>query len=71
MQEQYLHTIDRLLRELSLLEREVAHAPANEKVGRERSLKVRTKRFERLIPFQFRLELKNLCREAGVQGDFM
>ena len=71
MQEHYLHTIDRLLRELSSLEREVATAPDHERTSRERSLKVRRKRFERLIPYQFRQQLRSLCRDVGVEGDFM
>lgn len=70
--DRYRTEIERLLRDIPELERTLsASPPEDERVSCERSLKMRRKRFEHLIPYRFRLELRRLCQQAGVEGDFM
>ena len=72
MEDRYHREIERLLRDIPELERCVSTTDAEERrISFERSLKVRRKRFERLIPYRFRLQLRNVCKQVGVQGDFM
>lgn len=64
--------IERLLRDMSELERNLSCClPEDERISCERSLKMRRKRFEHLIPYRFRLKLRNLCQQAGVDGNFI
>ena len=68
----YRHAIEELLRQIPELERNLSQvAGENERQRLERSLRHREKRLERMIPFQFRLQLRNLCLQAGVQGNFL
>ena len=70
--DKYHNTIERLLRQIPELERNLSMAQEEKtRINLERSLKLRRKRFEHLIPYQFRRQLRNLCRDAGVRGDFM
>jgi hypothetical protein len=70
--DKHIHTIERLLQQIPELERNLDRAEREEeRIRIERSLKHRRKRFEHLIPFRFRLELRRLCQQAGVQGDFL
>ncbi len=69
--EPYMKQIEELLREIPCLERTINEESSEERrFSLERSLKARTKRFEHLIPFSFRQELRFLCREVGVNGEF-
>jgi hypothetical protein len=70
--DKYRSEIERLLRDIPELERILlACLPERERISCERSLKMRTKRFEHMIPYRFRLELRTICQQAGVKGDFM
>lgn len=70
--DRYFDNIERLLRQIPELERNLSLAQEEKaRINIERSLKNRRKRFEHLIPYQFRRQLRNLCRDAGVRGDFM
>ncbi|TAE62045.1 MAG: hypothetical protein EAZ89_00090 [Bacteroidetes bacterium] len=69
--DKYTLAVDQLLRQMAELERRASLAEAEEErrqVGR--CLEHCHKRFEYLIPFPFRMELRRLCRDAGVQGNF-
>ena len=67
----YHQEIEFILSDLPRLERALMATKEEEKrLQLERSLKTRTKRFERLIPYQFRRQLQNLCLHVGVKGEF-
>jgi len=68
--DKYIRSIDELLRQIAELERNLLVANGDHKFFIQRSLKNKHKRFEHLIPFKFRTQLKNLCREEGVMGSF-
>lgn len=68
--DRYIRTIDELLREIAKLERNLLAASGDHKFFIQRSLKNKQKRFEHLIPYKFRMQLKNICRDAGVSGSF-
>ncbi|MEZ4775957.1 MAG: hypothetical protein R3D00_22455 [Bacteroidia bacterium] len=71
-EDQYILTIDHLLRQLSDLQKELENNNCSERQKNiERSIKQKEKRLEHLIPYKFRVELKNLCQKAGVSGDFI
>jgi hypothetical protein len=65
-------TIEHLLKSIPALERDL-QCPEKEGERKRiaRSLQNQTKRLERLIPFRFRLQLHNLCKQAGVSGSFI
>lgn len=69
--EDYAHTIDKVLREIPQLERtlKVSHCPDEQKKV-ERSLKQRVKKLERLISYQHRKSLRQICTELGIICDF-
>lgn len=70
-QENYMQRIEELLRDMAALERDLPRADdESTRISLERSLKLRKKRFEHLIPFSFRQELRCLCKEVGVTGEF-
>lgn len=70
--DRYQSEIERLLRDIPELERALsACLPEAERISCERSLKMRRKRFEHLIPYRFRRELCQICRQAGVEANFM
>lgn len=63
--------IEELLREIPALERDLHAEEVNVNRTRlEKSLRMRLKSFEHLIPFSFRQELRYLCQQAGVSGEF-
>lgn len=68
--DKYIRTIDELLREIARLERNLSVADGDHKFYIQRTLKNKLKRFEHLIPYKFRMQLKNVCKEAGIQGNF-
>lgn len=71
-QDQYTAAIESILSEIPALERSLENAKNPDHQKRvEKSLKQRNKRFERMISFQFRMKLRNLCREVGVDGHFL
>ena len=71
-QDQYIAAIESILSEIPALERSLENAKNPDHQKRvERSLKQRNKRFERMISFQFRMQLRNICREVGVEGRFL
>ena len=64
--------IEELLRQIPELERSLSDAQEEQtRIRLERSLKHRRKRFEFLIPYPFRQQLREICKEVGVRGDFM
>ena len=70
--DKYALAIEQLLRQIPELERNLSIACNKEdKLSLERSLKHRRKRFEHLIPFSFRIQLRNLCKQAGISGNFL
>ena len=70
-QDLYMKRIDELLREIPSLERHIDEEQSEERRNSlVRSLKARKKRFEHLIPFAFRQELRCICQRAGVSGSF-
>ena len=68
--DKYIRSIDELLRQMAQLEKNLQEAEGEYKFFIQRSLKNKNKRFEHLIPYKFRLQLKNICRDAGVIGQF-
>lgn len=71
-EDQYILTIDQLLRQLSDLQKALDGNPCAERQKSiERSIRQKEKRLEHLIPYKFRMELKILCQKAGVSGDFI
>lgn len=68
--DKYIQSIDKLLKEIAELERNLSVAEGEHKFFIQRSLKNRKRRFEHLIPYKFRQQLKNLCKKAGVVGEF-
>lgn len=70
--DKYLTAIDELLRQIAKLERDLAvTADTAHRFRVERNLKTRYKRFEFLIPYKYRRELDNICREAGISTQFI
>ncbi|MEO1447976.1 MAG: hypothetical protein AAFV07_00525 [Bacteroidota bacterium] len=70
--DRYLAQIDELLRQIAKLERDLAAtADTTHRYRVERNLKTRYKRFEFLIPYKYRRELDNICREAGISTQFV
>lgn len=70
--DKYYDTIEQLLRQIPELERNLLSAQEEkQRINLERTLKLRRKRFEHLIPYQFRRQLLNICRDVGVRGEFM
>lgn len=70
-QDLHIKRIDELLRDISSLEKRLGQTQMEqERLRIERSLKLRKKRFEHLIPFPFRRELKTICLSAGIDGCF-
>ncbi|MDP5170391.1 MAG: hypothetical protein NWR72_09095 [Bacteroidia bacterium] len=70
-QDLYIKRIEELLREIRSLEKDLHEATADqEKDQIIRSLKLKKKRFETLIPFSFRQELRSMCKKVGVRGEF-
>lgn len=70
-QDLHIKRIDELLRDISSLEKRLSQEQREQERQRiERALKLRKKRFEHLIPFPFRRELKIICLSAGVDGRF-
>jgi regulator of replication initiation timing len=66
------HRIEELLRQIPELERSLSSAKEETtRISLEKSLKHRRKRFEFLIPYQFRRQLRNMCKDAGIRGEFM
>ncbi|MEZ4829429.1 MAG: hypothetical protein R3C61_24565 [Bacteroidia bacterium] len=71
-EDQYILSIEQLLRQISDLRRELEGEPgADRRRSVERSIRQREKRLERLIPYKFRIELRNICLNLGVTGDFL
>ncbi|MEL6675656.1 MAG: hypothetical protein AAFR61_25845 [Bacteroidota bacterium] len=63
--------IEQLLQQIPLIERNVwAQQSEQDRERWEKRLRQKEKRFERLIPYSFRRQLKNLCLEVGVSGEF-
>lgn len=70
-QDLHIKRIDELLRDISSLEKRLhEEKQEQERLRIERSLKLRKKRFEHLIPFPFRRKLKTICLQAGIDGTF-
>ncbi len=70
-QDLHIKRIDELLRDISSLEKRLSQEQKEqERLRIERSLKLRKKRFEHLIPFPFRRELKMICFRAGIESTF-
>lgn len=68
----YIHVIEELLRQIPELERSLSQVAAeSERQRLARSLRHREKRLERMIPFQFRRQLHNMCQQVGVRGNFI
>ena len=68
----YLRSIENLLRSISQLERKLSASQVeSERQKIRKALRNRQKRLELLIPFQFRLQLHNLCKEVGVKTDLV
>lgn len=71
-EDQHAKSVDQLLREIALLERNLAtagHHGGQEKLGK--ALHLRLKKLERMIPYPFRRELDNLCQCAGIDSHFL
>ncbi|RMG67839.1 MAG: hypothetical protein D6722_12555 [Bacteroidetes bacterium] len=70
--DRYIQAIEEVLRQMAELERHLSEASGEgERQRLTRALRLREKRLERMTPFQFRLQLRNLCLKAGVQGNFL
>ncbi len=70
-QDSYMKQIEQLLQEIPALERNLGCEEASgDRRKLERALRARNKRFELLIPFSFRQQLRGICRQAGVKGTF-
>lgn len=70
-QDLHFKRIDELLSEISSLEKKLTNEQQQqERLRIERSLKLRKKRFEHLIPFPFRRELRMICFRAGIESTF-
>lgn len=70
-QDLHFKRIDELLSEISSLEKKLTNErQQQERLRIERSLKSRKKRFEHLIPFPFKRELKMICLQAGIDSTF-
>ncbi len=70
-QDLHIKRIDELLRDITSLEKRLHEEKQEQaRLRIERSLKLRKKRFEHLIPFPFKRKLKMICLEAGVDGRF-
>ena len=68
----HIEAIERLLRSIPSLERDLLHAQEELRVKRlKKSLHARNKRLERLIPFRLRLELHRLCKQSGISETFL
>lgn len=69
--DQYIIAIEKVLKRIPKLEQQLeATACPDEQKSLERSLKFQRKRFERMIPYQHRRVLHNLCQQLNIQGDF-
>lgn len=70
-QDPYIKQIEQLLQEIPALERDLGCESAEEHRRRlERALRAKNKRFELLIPFSFRQQLRGICRQAGIHAIF-
>lgn len=64
--------IESLLRSIPELERNLCTTEEeNRKRNLQRSLRNREKRFDHLIPFRFRLQLHNICKDVGIKTDLL
>lgn len=69
--DQYILAIENVLKRIPKLEQELEKVKCPERQkSLERSLKFQRKRFERMIPYQHRRTLSNLCCQLGIKGDF-
>ncbi len=68
---QYIIAIEEVLRRIPELEQAVekAQCPCQHR-SLARSLKLQRKRFERMISYQDRRSLQNLCMQLGIDGKF-
>lgn len=68
----HLIAIENLLRSIPELERNLSTTVEEDKKRLlQRSLRNREKRFDHLIPFRFRLQIYNICKEKGIKTDLL
>ncbi|MEL7535213.1 MAG: hypothetical protein AAFN10_28200 [Bacteroidota bacterium] len=68
----HLSAIEDLLRSIPELERNLSSTEEeNQRRLILRSLRNREKRFDHLIPFRFRLQIHNICKELGIKTDLL
>lgn len=71
-QDPHLLAIENLLRSIPELERNLSTTEEeNQKRTLQRSLRNREKRFDHLIPFRFRLQIHNICKDLGIKTDLL
>ncbi len=68
----YSNTINTLLRDIPLLERKMLDAVSPEESQKlHKSLRYREQKLDRLLSYQERWQLRQMCLESGVSGNFL